>query len=337
MKKEENSNKNKLEKSLKNDMDKSPDNENKLSDERLKKKYEADSTKNSKPGNKKQKKKFSKKKRKSIEMYLVFFIFLMITIICILIHHFALIPKTAETFDKNKKVALAGFIILLIASFILSIIVSCCECLIKTYFLGSIFFIILNFSIDYCSVYISYLNYFEPLFCFLIILASGSFGCFFLTLLVKDDFPNIIILLLINLLFSLIGGLILFFIYKTLWDRLFSIFGLIISEFNVYSSQFKLCSKDKKAPLTFSQPFELIISFFKMIFFLFNIIIKVFKFFARICKCKDKEEKEEVEKNNENIAAEDIEAGGENIEPNAVRDVQIVQGGKENITNSKKK
>ena len=136
-------------------------------------------------------------------MFLVFFIFISISILCLIIHNFGLKSKTSEIYDKNKKLALAAFIILLIGSFILSIIVSFCECLIKTHFLGIIFFIILNLAIDYCVVYISYLNYFEPLFCFLIILVCGSFGCLLISILVKDDIPSILILLLINLLFSL--------------------------------------------------------------------------------------------------------------------------------------
>ena len=281
---------------------------------------------------KKHKKKYSNKKGKSIEMYFVFFIFFAVSTLCTIIHNFALKTQIDEILEKNKKLSLASFIILLIGAFIFSIIISCCECLIKTHFLGIIFYIVLNLAIDYCVVYISYLSFFEEVFCFLIVIVSGSFGCLIITLLVKDDIPSIYILLLINLLFCLICGLIVFFIYKKLWARLFAVFGLIISEFNVYSSQYKLCSKDKKLPITYSQPFELIISFFKMLFFLFNIIVKLVKFFARICKCKEKEDKEEAGKDNENVPTEDIEAGVDNNEHNIDNNVEIA-----NNKNMKKK
>jgi hypothetical protein len=323
MKKEENLNKKNLEKPKKSDINKDEVNNNKLSDERLNKKLDLDSIKDSKMDPKKHKKKYTNKKRKSIEMYFVFFIFFAVSTLCTIIHNFALNTQIDEILEKNKKLSLAAFIILLIGAFIFSIIISCCECLIKTHFLGIIFYIVLNLAIDYCVVYISYLSFFEEAFCFLIVIVSGSFGCLIITLLVKDDISSIYILLLINLLFCLICGLIVFFIYKKLWARLFAVFGLIISEFNVYSSQYKLCSKDKKLPITYSQPFELIISFFKMLFFLFNIIVKLVKFFARICKCKEKEDKDEAGKDNENVPTEDIEAGVDNNEQNIDNNVEI--------------
>ena len=323
MKKEENLNKKNLEKPKKCDINKDEVNNNKLSDERLNKKLDLDSIKDSKMDPKKHKKKYTNKKRKSIEMYFVFFIFFVVSTLCTIIHNFALKTQIDELLEKNKKLSLTAFIILLIGAFIFSIIISCCECLIKTHFLGIIFYIVLNLAIDYCVVYISYLSFFEEVFCFLIVIVSGSFGCLIITLLVKDDIPSIYILLLINLLFCLICGLIVFFIYKKLWARLFAVFGLIISEFNIYSSQYKLCSKDKKLPITYSQPFELIISFFKMLFFLFNIIVKLVKFFARICKCKEKEDKNEAGKDNENVPTEDIEAGVDNNEQNIDNKVEI--------------
>ena len=82
-------------------------------------------------------------------MYLVLFIFLVISTICLCISHFALDSETKEILDKNKKISLAVFILMLIGSFVFSLIVSCCECLIKSHFLGVIFFICLNLSIDY--------------------------------------------------------------------------------------------------------------------------------------------------------------------------------------------
>ena len=320
MKKEENLKKNKYEKEPNIKIPKSPENNKNSSDERIVHKKETDSIKNPKNNIKKLKKKFSNKKRKSIEMYLVLFIFISLSTICLSISHFTLQSKTEKLFDKNKKLSLAVFIIMLIGSFIFSIFVSCCECLIKTHFLGIIFFIILNVAIDYCVLYISYLSYFEQVFCFLIVLVSGSLGCLLITIFVKTDIPNIYILLLFNLLFAIIGIIILFFIYNSTGDIIFSIFALIISEFNVYSSQYQLCSKDKKDPLAYSQPFEIIISFFKMLFFLFSIIKKLAKIFSKICKCKKKEEEDA--QDNENVPNDDIEVVVDNNEPNIDNNIQ---------------
>ena len=60
-----------------------------------------------------------------------------------------------------------------------------------------------------------------------------------------------------------------------------------------------------------------------MLFFLFNIIVKLVKFFARICKCKEKEDKDEAGKDNENVPTEDIEAGVDNNEQNIDNKVEI--------------
>ena len=313
MKKEENLKKNKYEKDSNSKIPKSPDNNKISSGERIVHKQETDSIKNSKNNMKKLKKKFSNKKRKSIEMFLVLFIFMSLSTICLSISHFTLQSKIEKLFDKNKKLSLAVFIIMLIGSFIFSIFVSCCECLIKTHFLGIIFFIILNVAIDYCVLYISYLSYFEQVFCFLIVLVSGSLGCLLITIFVKADIPNIYILLIFNLIFAIIGIAILFFIYNSTGDIIFSIFALIISEFNVYSSQYQLCSKEKREPMTYSQPFEIIISFFKMLFFLYNILKKLAKIFSKICK-KKKEEGDG--QDNENVPNDDIEVVVDNNEQN---------------------
>ena len=104
---------------------------------------------------------------------------------------------------------------------------------------------------------------------------------------------------------------------------------MIISEFNVYSSQYKICSKDVKDPMTYSQPFEIIISFFKMLFFLFNIIKKLVLFFSKLCKCKKKEDEEdekdekgEEAKDNENEPNDDVEEGADDNEEKVDNDEQ---------------
>ena len=230
-----------------------------LSGERLSQNKEIDSIRISKNNLKKLKKKFSSKKRKSIGMFLVLFIFMSLSTMCLSISNFFYKTQTKELFDNNKKLSLAIFVLMLIGSFIFSIFVSYCECLIKTHFLGIIFCLSLNVALDYCILYISYLSYFEQVFCFLIVLISGSLGCLLITIFVKDSIPSLFILLLFNLLFSIIGIIIILFIYNKTWNLVCAILALIISEFNIYSSKYQLCSKDKKDPLIYSQPFEIII------------------------------------------------------------------------------
>ena len=306
-----------------------------LSGERLSQNKEIDSIRISKNNLKKLKKKFSSKKRKSIGMFLVLFIFMSLSTICLSVSNFFYKTQTKELFDNNKKLSLAIFVLMLIGSFIFSIFVSYCECLIKTHFLGIIFILALNIAIDYCILYISYLSYFEQVFCFLIVLICGSFGCLLITIFVKDEIPSLFILLLFNLLFSIIGLIIPLFIYNKTWNIIFAIFALIISEFNVYSSKYQLCSKDKKDPLIYSQPFELIISFFKMLFFFFNIIKKILRIFAKIFKCKKKKENDDEETpDDQNIPTDDIEGGTENIEQNEANNSQI---SKNQVKNIKKK
>ena len=295
-----------------------------LSGERLSQNKEIDSIRISKDNLKKLKKKFSSKKRKSIGMFLVLFIFMSLSTICLSVSNFFYKTQTKELFDNNKKLSLAIFVLMLIGSFIFSIFVSYCECLIKTHFLGIIFCLSLNVALDYCILYISYLSYFEQVFCFLIVLISGSLGCLLITIFVKDSIPSLFILLLFNLLFSIVGIIIILFIYNKTWNLVCAILAFIISEFNIYSSKYQLCSKDKKDPLIYSQPFEIIITFLKMIFFLFNIIKKILKIIYKIFKCKKKKENDDEENHDkENIPTDDIETGTENIEHNEVKNSKI--------------
>ena len=294
------------------------------SGERLSQNKEMDTIKITNNNLKKQKKKFPSKKRKSIGMFLVLFIFMSLSTICLSISNFFYRSQTKDLFDNNKKLSLAIFTLMLIGSFIFSIFVSYCECLIKTHFLGIIFCLSLNVALDYCILYISYLSYFEQVFCFLIVLISGSLGCLLITIFVKDAIPSLFILLLFNLLFSVIGIIIIFFIYNKTWNLVCAILALLISEFNIYSSKYQLCSKDKKDPLIYSQPFELIISFLKMLFFLFNIIRKILKIISKMFKCKKKKKNEDEENHdNENIPSDDIEGGTENIEQNEANNSNI--------------
>ena len=145
-------------------------------------------------------------------MYSILFIFLLSSSIMILLYNSLLEEKINELFNENKNLYFLIFIILLSFSFLLSLCISLYEFLIKKMCLGIFFTIILNLSIDYCVVYISYLSYFKQVFCFLTVLESGAFGCLFICLIVRNNNPNIILLSIANLFFSLSGLLSLFFI-----------------------------------------------------------------------------------------------------------------------------
>ena len=123
------------------------------SGERLSQNKEMDTIKITNNNLKKQKKKFPSKKRKSIGMFLVLFIFMSLSTICLSISNFFYRSQTKDLFDNNKKLSLAIFTLMLIGSFIFSIFVSYCECLIKTHFLGIIFCLSLNVALDYCILY----------------------------------------------------------------------------------------------------------------------------------------------------------------------------------------
>ena len=89
----------------------------------------------------------------------------------------------------------------------------------------------------------------------------------------------------------------------------FSVIAFLISEFNIYSSQYQFGKKKKKKePLVYSQPFELIISIFKLFYFVLYLVILAIKSCFKACKS-------EGEKGDNNVSQHEsmqtIENGGE--------------------------
>lgn len=249
----------------------------------------------------KRKSRFSPIKTKRINMYIVLNIYCLLLLASLLLSHYVFDEDIQNLFNKEKNYAFLLFIILLVASLIFSGFASFCECLINTHLFGILFFVILNLCNDYCIIYLSSLNeskYFEQFFCALIILVSGSLGLLIITLVVKDEVPAIFILFLFNGLFSFVGGIIICGIYNTVWNIVFSVFAFIISEFNIYSSQYKYGNKQiKKEPMVYSQPFELIISIFKLFYFVVHFLIITIKTCCKAFKSEKRKDKEDSDEN----------------------------------------
>ena len=265
--------------------------------------------KKSQPTQKRKKCRFSPIKTKRINMYIVLNIYCLLLLASLLLSHHVFEEDVKNLlFNKEKNYAFLLFIILLVASLIFSGFASFCECLINTHLFGILFFVILNLCNDYCIIYLSSLNeskYFEQFFCALIILVSGSLGLLIITLVVKDEVPALFILFLFNGLFSFVGGIIMCGIYNNVWNIVFSVVAFIISEFNIYSSQYKYGNKQiKKEPMVYSQPFELIISIFKLFYFVVYILIISIKTCCKAFKRekgKVKEDSDESIKNHEEV------------------------------------
>lgn len=256
---------------------------------------------------KKKKKNFPNKKRLRICMYLVLTIFCSLLLIYLIISHLYFQNEIKLLLEKYQKLAYLLFIIFIAGSLILSGFVSFCDCILKSHFLGILFSIILNLSIGYCILFSS--KYFEQLLCSLIVLISGSLGLLFISLIIKNNTPPLIFLFSANGIFSIIAGIILFFIYNKFWNTFFSVLTFIISELNIYSSQFEFGNKEKKSDtLIYSQPFELIISIFKFFYLILYFFRKVIKIIYRALKSKKKKGKtniEETDKKEEDINEND--------------------------------
>ena len=245
-------------------------------------------------------------------MYFVFIFFLSLSLTCLLVTNFYMKECIQKLLNENKNFDILLFIFSIISSLFISSFASFCECLIKTHLFGILFLILLSLVNNYCIIYlITKLNYFEQLYCALIVLTIGNFGLLINSLLVKDESPSLFILFIFNALFSLVSGCIMCSIYNKLWNLFFTFLAFFISEFNVYSSQYKFCNKKKKKePLIYCQPFELNISIFKLFYFIIYLLIKLIKICCKVCNMKN----DKVKKSKEDInhqSQENIHAGEE--------------------------
>lgn len=239
-------------------------------------------------------------KRKKIFMYLVLFVYLLISILVTIVENNFFAEDLNKKFETNKTITIIIFISSIIGPLLISLFICYLDCLIKTHFFGILFLLILNVCNDYSIIYGIYiLKYFSYFFSSLVVLASGSIGLLVITVILKNKHVNIWHLFLFNGLFSAGAVFILYYIiYKDIWTLAFCIGTIIISEFNTYSSQYKfkivnengkkVSKKELKETLIYSQPFELNLSVYKFFALIITYIIKSFKFCFKQCQ-KNKE------------------------------------------------
>ena len=234
------------------------------------------------------------RRAKRIKMYITFFIFLLMSLLCLFVEHNFFLEKF-ENVLKNKTTTLFIFIISIVGALGLSTFICYCECLIKIHFFG-IFFLIILFALNnYSIIYLKHVYFdFPPFFGALMTLVGGSIGLLLINIIVKDVIVNIFVLFTANAFFSIILGFLAYMFHKDFWSISFSVGAFLISEFNIYSSQYKFIiyneeptkKRVKKESLIYLQPFELNISVFKFFVFLISIIIKLFKFCIKCCSKK---------------------------------------------------
>ena len=235
------------------------------------------------------------KREKRIKMYITFFIFLLMSLLCLLVENNFFL-ENFENVLKKKTTTLFIFIISIVGALGLSTIICYCDCLIKIHFFGVFFLIILFVLNNYSIFYLKHIYFdFPPFLCALMTLVGGSLGLILINIIVKDGIVNIFVLFGANAFFSIILGFLAYIFYKDFWSISFSIGAFLISEFNIYSSQYKFIiyneeqkkKRVKKECLIYLQPFELNISVFKFFVFLISIILKLFKFCLQCCKKKE--------------------------------------------------
>lgn len=252
--------------------------------------------------------KMNSERKKLIKMYVVFSVYLLISILLLVIIKKAFLEKIQKIFKDNQSFTFLLYIISIVASIFLSGFISYYECLIKMHFFGILFVLILSITNNYFIIYSSEDKYFFEFLASLIILCSGSIGLLIITLIIKDGTPSDFNLYLFNAIFSSAAGAIIYFIIKkNFFIMIITLLSIFISVFNVYSSQYKsffmsIFNKEnkekdkkekklKKETLIYSQPFELNISAFKFIALLISFVIKFIKLLFKCCSKNNKSNK----------------------------------------------
>ena len=252
--------------------------------------------------------KMNSERKKLIKMYVVFSVYLLISILLLVIIKKAFLEKIQKIFKDNQSFTFLLYIISIVASIFLSGFISYYECLIKMHFFGILFVLILSITNNYFIIYSSEDKYFFEFLTSLIILCSGSIGLLIITLIIKDGTPSDFNLYLFNAIFSSAAGAIIYFIIKkNFFIMIITLLSIFISVFNVYSSQYKsffmsIFNKEnkekdkkekklKKETLIYSQPFELNISAFKFIALLISFVIKFIKLLFKCCSKNNKSNK----------------------------------------------
>lgn len=238
-------------------------------------------------------------KFKRIRMYIVLSVFLSVSLLCLIIEDKGFKEDAKKNFDNHKTFTVFLFIIAVIAALALSALVSYFEWMIKTHVFGILFLLILNALNDYCIIYsVHHRLNFGELFCSLLPLVVGSLSMLLITFSISGEDISIIYLYIANAVGFIITFIIVYAFNKGNWNFIFAIATFLVSEFNIYSSQYKIVlfedsdekkkKREKKEILIYSQPFELSISAFKFLIFFVSLLIKLIKCCAKCCSDSSK-------------------------------------------------
>lgn len=236
-------------------------------------------------------------KSKSRRMYIVLSAYSGLCLLTIFIAHESFKDKTDDSFEDHKTITIIIFILAVIVALGFSALVCVFEWLIKTHVLGILFVVILNGLTNYIITFSIHhgMNY-EGFICALVVVFAGSIGMFAATFLAKEENVSIYYYFIFNGILSLLSGAFMMIFLNGTWQTIYMVLAFLISEFNVYSSQYQLVvfgnekeneKKKKKDILMYSQPFELSLSAFKFLIFFVSLIFKAFKFCAKCCCSKD--------------------------------------------------
>lgn len=232
-------------------------------------------------------------------MYIVLFVFLLISLIFLIFEHNTFLSgKIEKIFKEHQTLCILLFIISIFVAISLSTLVSNFEFLIKSHFFGILFILILLSLNNYCIIYGKHhLLKFGEFFCALGVSTGGSLGLVLISMIVSES-GNVMYLFFFNAIFSFLFGIILCSFHRSYWEIGSAVAAFLINEFNIYSSQYKIVvlednekkkrKREKKEILMYSQPFELSISFLKFIIFFVSLIIRFFKYCANCCCRKEK-------------------------------------------------
>ena len=267
-----------------------------------------------KPNKKKKLTTAEKNQSKRVKTYLLFFIYHLIPTICLILSHFVISKDLKNIHENHKSSLLIIFIIAIGASFILSGIVTFLECFQKIPLINGILYISLVICTTYIVVYIGEFFYFEQMYCSMIVLSGGSFGLFVLIAINGNVVYSLFTLLVFNIICSGIAGFIMCYVYRKnlLWSVVFSSIAFLVSEFNIYTSQTKINEKKSdKPPEIISQPFEFVISIFKIIFIIIQLFWTIIKKCLKTCETNENENQKVLDEKNEDKDQEQGQQGQE--------------------------
>ena len=261
-----------------------------------------DNKENDSPENKKSSGTFNilTSKAKSRRMYIVLTLYSAICLLTVFIVHI-IIEDKSDPFKNHKGITIFIFILAIIGALGISCLVCYFEWLIKTHVLGILFTVILNVLTSYIiSFSNSHFENYHAYICALVVVSAGSCGMIFATFVAKEEEVSIYYFFLFNGILSLMVGIIMMVVYNGPWETAFMVLAFLISEFNVYSSQYQIVffgndkeneKKKKKDILMYSQPFELSLSAFKFLIFFVSLIYKAIKFCVNCCCGESKNKK----------------------------------------------